>query len=567
MIYNVSSYTELNAITQKPGDTVLLKAGTSFYGPVNSVSGVTYDKFGTGSKPVLSGFGRSLSNWLKEGAGIYSTLVDVPGKLNIVSVNGQIKPMGRYPRNGVLPYTSYSGTPPRTLITNALGTAVNFIGGEIVIRKIAWVWDRHTITGQAASAVNFSVGTTAAGNNLYSPFFRPGNGFFIQNHINTLRTWGNHRPIFGDWYYNSTSKRLYVYFAAIDPATVDVKAAILNNITSVFGKSNITFNNIKFEGANQNLITSEITTSNKYQGCSFFGAGWSGISGDAFGSGGENNSNEFIDNEFDYCLNEAIRFSYNCNNNILSKNRITNISPFTGSLFPADYGGNAVTLMGNGNHIKRNQINAVGYNGIAWRGNGTLIDENVIRDCCKFKDDGANIYSYNPTREIWFGNYIRKNILYGSNGALLGREGYGDAFGLCACLYFDDGCNGVTVEDNFFTDSTYAGLYVHNSFNITRRNNFYFNNARQIYLQQNQPAGIRDVSGTEERYISKTSGQLAVDILSAIPEPNINLLFGSSDNNQYSGDDKLIKVFNNGVANNLTLNEWKSTSNLDTNST
>lgn len=565
MTYNVSvlgagaeiTYSELNALVLNPGDIVLFKSGETFRGSFTAKAGVTYGRFGTGAKPVLSGLSPSLTKWTKEGNGIYSVPLDVP-KLNIVTVNGVVKPMGRYPRNGIITYTGFTGTPPKTLNTSL---SVNFTGGEIAIRKLAWVWDRHTIVGQTIGSVTFSVGTVSAGNSYYNPF--PGNGFFVQNHINTLRVFGNHQPILGDWYYNTVAKKLFVYFGSTDPASIDVKAATVNSITSVFGKSNITFNNIRFEGVNQNLITSEITTANKYQSCEFFGAGWNGISGDNFGSGGENNYNEFTDCTFDYCLNEAVRYSYNCNNNIFTGNKLTNISPFSGATFPADYGGNGITCIGDRNYIEHNHISHIGYNGIAWGGNGNIINENTIESCCRIKDDGGNIYSYNSDRAVKSGNIIRNNILIGSNGALLGKEGYKDAFGMAACLYFDDGCNGITVSGNVFTDSTYAGMYVHNSFNITRLNNTYHNNARQIYLQQNQAAGIRDVKGTGEKYICQTLSQVAVDILSTVLEPAIHLLFGESDHNYYDGS---IRVYNNGTTKNLTLTEWKTVYRLDVNS-
>ena len=70
------SITKVNAATLSPGDSVLFNRGDTFYGTLQARSGTTsnpvvYDTYGTGNKPVLTGF-KTLSTWTNEGGGIYS---------------------------------------------------------------------------------------------------------------------------------------------------------------------------------------------------------------------------------------------------------------------------------------------------------------------------------------------------------------------------------------------------------------------------------------------------------------------------------------------------------------
>ena len=106
---------KLNAInlSLRPGDSVFFKRGETFYGNIvvrsSGVSGnsIYYGAYGSGANPVISGF-TTLSGWTPSSSGIYYTALDVPG-LNMVTINGEAKGMGRYPNSGFLKYEGSSG--------------------------------------------------------------------------------------------------------------------------------------------------------------------------------------------------------------------------------------------------------------------------------------------------------------------------------------------------------------------------------------------------------------------------------------------------------------------------
>jgi hypothetical protein len=574
-------YKNTKAVTMVSGDIVQFDGGLyPFSFPQNS--GVIHKKYtGSVTKPLFSGL-ETLTGFTNEGNGVYSKVLGtVVTRLNIVKVDTAYKEMGRYPRHGVIPYTSHSGSPQATsLSSTGLGTAVNFVGGEVVIRKVQWVWDRHEITSQTSTTVGIQAGdTTTTGNGHYQPFTpqpgTPGNGFFVQHHLNTLTVFAGHQPEVGDWFFYAPLNKLYMYFGASDnPTNHTIKVAVLDNIADFVSKSNIEFEDIDFEGVNKNHINFESATGCRVERCKFIGAGHHGMSGTGLNlPGGSNTGNTIVDNEFDYCLNQGIRFSFGADNNIVNGNSATNISPWPGHTFPADFGGDAIEVIGDGNTIKWNFVAHIGYNGITWNGSNNIVDENYGLDCCAIKDDGAVIYSFNgvggPTNS---GNFVRKNLLIGSNGALLGKEGYGDLYGSAPALYFDDGCNGFTASGNVCWGSTYAGIYAHNIHDAAIQNNKTYDNNRGMYWQQNHTAGVRNVTHTGNDYVAKTSSQIPMEVRSSVAESDLGLFWGttsgSSNNNRYcrpiTNDGAIIYVFISGATDTLmTLATFQSTYNRD----
>src|SRR5450759_4345367 len=101
--------------SRSPGDSLLFKRGDTFYGSLtisrsgSSGSPITIGAYGTGSKPVITGF-TTVSAWTNLGSNIWesTSAVSTLSTCNIVLINGANTPMGRYPNTGFLPYQSHS---------------------------------------------------------------------------------------------------------------------------------------------------------------------------------------------------------------------------------------------------------------------------------------------------------------------------------------------------------------------------------------------------------------------------------------------------------------------------
>ena len=135
------------------GDSVLFKRGEIYTGTITpsksgtSSSAIIIGAYGTGAKPIISGF-TTVSSWVNEGNGIYSKSITVSSPPNIVAIDGFNKPLGRFPKSTYLTIDSHSGN---TSITDAAtnSATANWTGAEVVIRKAHWIWDRLTITSHS----------------------------------------------------------------------------------------------------------------------------------------------------------------------------------------------------------------------------------------------------------------------------------------------------------------------------------------------------------------------------------------------------------------------------------
>jgi hypothetical protein len=97
----------------RPGDNIYLNRGDVFYGSINvtqsgsSGSPITISAYGSGNKPVVTGF-TSVNSWNNLGGNIWESRNAVSSLpyTNMVAVNGVNTAMGRYP-NSTGPNTGY----------------------------------------------------------------------------------------------------------------------------------------------------------------------------------------------------------------------------------------------------------------------------------------------------------------------------------------------------------------------------------------------------------------------------------------------------------------------------
>ncbi|MGI8599236.1 MAG: Ig-like domain-containing protein, partial [Chitinophagaceae bacterium] len=135
----------------QPGDSVLFKRGEVFYGAITisrsgtSSAPIVLSAYGSGTKPVITGL-TTLSNWNSLGGGIYESAVTLPATVvNMVTINGRVHPMGRYPNadapnKGYLTYEAYSGT--TSITDNELPSTPNWKGAQAVVRTNHWTLNK-----------------------------------------------------------------------------------------------------------------------------------------------------------------------------------------------------------------------------------------------------------------------------------------------------------------------------------------------------------------------------------------------------------------------------------------
>jgi parallel beta-helix repeat protein len=559
------SINKLNSIMSSlsPGDKVFFRRGDTFYGTIQlnrsgqSGAPITFGAYGSGPDPILTTFVR-LSNWQSVGSGVYEASDNrLPGKpINMVTINDTPQEMGRFPNSntanrGYLTYEENSGN--RSITDYQLSSSPNWTGGEVVMRKVFWITDRHTITSHAGNTLNYASNPETR----YEP--QAGYGYFIQNHPNTLDR-------YGEWYYNPSTRKMRVYFGS-SPGTARVEASTLDFIVEKTGRaSHIVFENLHFRGANRNAFQFEGGNDIKVTNCKIHVSGEDGL----FFAGV---SNLLIENsEVDYANNVGMNLKIS-HDAVIRGNRVQHTYMFPGHARSGDGAGLAIFSTGNNNRIEYNEIKKSGYIGIRFGGHDTQVNYNFIDGFCYTKNDGGGIYSFQSKFDNYRNRKITNNIIINGVGV---REGTRirnfvdkpQAEG----IYLDDNVTDVEVSGNTIAHITSKGIYLHNTNNIRVINNTVYDSDNLIFLRNDLMGNpLTNTTIENNKLLAKDASQNFVYIYTLFNDVGELANF---NNNQYSApfsDNYRFRIRYNVNSSNETnkffdLKGWQRAYNKDWNS-
>jgi hypothetical protein len=521
------SLTKLNSFMPNltPGDVILFKKGDVFEGAINitksgtSTQPILFSAYGSGSQPVISGF-VTLTNWTSAGNGVWESSCSSCGtSVNSVVIDGVAQAMGRYPNSnapngGYLSISSHSGN--TSISSTQLSSTSNWAGGELVTRTNRWILDRNKITSHSGSTLTY----TAA-----SPQFtvQNGYGFFIQNHPGTL-------DAFGEWYYNSGTKRFRVFFGTTPPASVLVKVSTVDDLVTISRVSHISFKDLVFQGANINGFKVHGGENIQITNSEINNSGVNGITASV--TKGLKVTNITIS----YSNNGALYFVPDVSDAIIQNNIIKSTATMVGMGESGNLKYIGMVIHGSNNLVENNQIKNTGYNAISFMGGSSNhIKNNFIDTFCTLKDDGCGIGTWNNSANAatYTNQKITNNIIINGIGAPQGvasPEHYKAVHG----IYMDDNASNVEISGNTVTSCYGTGLFVHNAYNLDVKNNTFFNNNEaQIYFSKDaiSTANIRNVNLTNNQFFARTYDQ-GVAVFKTIAD-DISL-FGTFDHNYYS---------------------------------
>ena len=462
--------------TLSPGDVVLFKRGDTFYGSLQiSRSGttslpITIGAYGVGAKPIITGL-QPITNWVAIGGGIYEKSIGQTD-INLVTFQDTLQPIGRWPKvtapgNGYLYLQSHSGT--SSITSNQISSAPNFTGGEVVVRKYGWILDRGRITNQTSNTVSYTAFISPDSPTFtYTP--QDGFGFFFQNHINTLTQ-------LGDWMYDFSSKKLKMYFGGNNPSLYNVQTSSIENLAFMVSKSNITFDNLSFRGANSNIFLIDNCSGISITNCNLDLAGI-----DAISTGYTTISNNITIQNCSITNSNNNAISVNGAPNLLIQNntiRNTGVNRGMGVSGDGQYIG--IFHPGSKSLVQFNIVKNTGYNGIDFTGDSVTVKNNFIDSFCTIKSDGGGIYTSAETnrkgRKI-IGNIVTNGI--GDRNGRLQSEISDFRAGNVHGIYMDGGATEVEITDNSVANCASSGLELSSPVNMLITNNTFFNN---IYTQ------------------------------------------------------------------------------------
>ena len=536
------SFAKLKA-SYTTGSTVLFKRGDVFYGTLSAEnSNFTFDAYGEGANPIISGF-TQLSSWTRASGNIFYTTLDVE-TLNLVTLDGTVRPMGRYPNTGYLKYSGHEGN------SSISGSGVSGIpfdpaGAELVIRKDRWIIDRHQVSSRSSDKLAYSATNHYGTNTHYSPV--DGNGFFIQNHLGTLSDEG-------EWYYDKNAKRLYVHFGSGSPEGRSVKASTLAGNFVINSQNNITVNNIDFEGSNTNGVYLVGASNVTFNNCNFKQHGGNGVYGIEV-SAITINGGTVSD-----ALNNGIWIEHNGSLITIDGVRTSNIGVIAGAGRSGDTAQEGISVYGTGTTIKNCSVINTGFNGINFAGSGdnVLVENNFVDTFCKIKDDGGGIYTFNSKGA---NRKIRNNIVLNAVGAFQGAESsYWEAYGKAAGIYLDGGNKDTEIDNNVIAHGPWGGIFVNGTSDHRIVNNLVYDFPRVLLIHSFKDLFVRNLTVKNNVFLAKSASQSAMYVHMYFNDDPSQ--YGSFNNNTYArpvndaGTITVQREYAGGGQASISLSQW-----------
>jgi len=503
---------KINSTGFQPGDTILLRRDQTFYGYLRiNIAGLTFSAYGTGNKPIISGFS-DLGSWVDIGNGIYeSAPFQCGSSLNMVLLNGVVKAMGRYPNvnagnGGYLTVQSHIGT---SVITDgSLNGFPNWTGAEAVIRKVNWVLDRCVIANHSNQTITYSSPTG------HQPI--DGHGYFIQNHPSTLDE-------FGEWYYDKGTNKLKMFFGS-DPSSYSIQAAIVDTVISIGSNATGTLlDNLTILGSDTASIYVGSAKQVLIKNCDIYFSGteaiW-GVNADFI-----NIENCFVN----YSSNNGIRL-YDSPGALVRSNTVKNTGLIPGMGLSNNQQYEAIYVSGSKSVVEKNVVDSVGYSGITFSGDSVLILNNFVNHYTLTLDDGGGIYGWGELTK--FGRKVKGNIVLNGIGAALGTTNSTSVSS--AGIYLDDWSANVEISDNSIANASQTGIYIHNSHDVQITGNTLFNNSAGLSMINNGGGSLDNIRGMNVKnniFFSRTTSQPVIMAISLYNDLNS---FGVFESNYYA---------------------------------
>lgn len=510
--------TALTAGTITAGDTVYFKRGDSFYGtgltmaragavgsPIVFTSSTSY---GTGNKPVISGFTPITSGWTSVGTNLWE--ITAPAgvdNLSTMIMNGTVMPLGRFPKataaNGGYLAMTYNATTGNNVTftdsTGSIASLANLAGAEVVTRPNHWTAARGTILSHSGNTLTLS-------QRVSSYNLATGIGFFVQNSP-TLLTQN------GEWAYipanvtTSTPAKIRLYYVGT-PATAYFSS--VDKLVNLLAYDYLTFSNITFEGAKSYGFYGDSAAAPTIDGNDIRYSGQYAVWLN-YGSDVKVTNNIITDSQ-----NSGVYINSGGTlaNATVTGNTITNTGIRMGTSTPlvtTDRNMTAlfISMPAGTNLVQYNKITNVGNNGIRFNGNNLTIKNNVISNFNLQLDDGAGIYAYggsnsvsNPNVTQYTNRLVTENVVYNGVGAPYGttsntRQSSG--------IYMDNNMNHVDITNNTLFDLANKGMPLNSPQNMSVTGNNIFNtNGASLGICRWMNDGSQTVGGQDPKNLRVT---------------------------------------------------------------
>ena len=538
----------------QPGDQVLFERGGTYPGLLSiyrsgtAAQPIVFGAYGSGEKPIISG-AVPVTGWTRHQGDIWRA--SFTGNAKYLFVGNQPMTLARHPNTGWL--RNVQGSTTSINAGSALGQANgHWTGATVVVRSTNWSYENAVVTGFSNGTLTFQPILVNLSNEDW--------GFFLQNKLNMLDA-----P--GEWYHDQGTGHVYLWAPGnADPNTLSIQASIHDRgFAPGWQQQHIRIQDLCFQGQTASAVSTETSHHVTVTGCTFRHVLH------AISSTGTNH--RYTDNEIHDTYGTAIRI-FGESNTMVAGNTLTDIAVRPGMGEPW-WGYIGIRVTGQGNEVRDNRLNNVGYIGILAEGRA-LVERNVIEHATSILNDGAGI-----AFDHCDGLVIRENIVLDMDCDLTSvatkhisyyKIGFGIYFG-------NTSIRNTLVERNTVARCDGAGVHVDHtkvSQGNVIRDNVLFDNGIQLSLSDMSnttgpgaapPYHVPEYDDvyTGNVLYSVRPGQLIMrhyNVYSANP-----VRFGTFTDNRYFSpyDEVGIFIFNtfSGKKEHFTLEQWQDSRGTD----
>jgi hypothetical protein len=182
--------------------------------------------------------------------------------------------------------------------------------------------------------------------------------------------------------------------------------------------------------------------------------------------------------------------------------------------------------------IEYNRVDNIGYNGISFGDDNSVVRYNYVTNYCAIINDGGGIYTSGSTS---VGRQIYNNICIGAP-MLASVEGTPYTTAGIEGIYLDINASNIVVYNNTCAFNPTSGLFLHGGTNITAYNNVCYANTEQQLLLVHDPyvTQLANNNVYNNQFFSPTAVSTEHILMHDESDATTSFgLFGTLDNNYY----------------------------------
>ncbi len=533
-----------------PGDQILLQRGSIFDGGLSWVGArgtpdapITLGAYGDGDNPILSG-AETLREWISIGVDRWqASCATCEGAVNGLMIDGELQAMARHsnPDQGDDGYLYFDSAASRFSISDdALRGDIDWSGGELVVRSIAWVLDRLPISAHEGDTL---VTTDPASYDLTS-----GYGYFIQNHADALDR-------DGEWIYDADTQMVTLYWSAGEPSAFDIEVTARDSLLRIEAAHHIEVRDLTLHGADALALYIERCSHVGIVGVSVINGGADGIRVASCDDLNVANS------RIAHMLNNGANID-DCQRCTLYGSTIEHIGLLAGMGGSGDGKYLGVRVEGEQTRFERNRIEHIGYIGVIVVGN-VWVQQNVVRHFTQVKIDGGGIYAYRTQGSHIIGNLVVDGMGNTAGTPLESPSANG--------IYIDDNSMDIDVRANIIGWVGAAGIYLHNTRDVRVTDNLVVAAGESALRLSDDDLGTYNLENTliTRNLWVAFDPAAALVVFDSNNNANMPLMIGTSDRNRFFhfNNTHPLRMITYPPANAFdmayTLNEWRAAFGLE----